>query len=341
MTTSYSDGMTRTMRPGSDGTITVNLTDLTGQEKWLARATLSEIGEVTGLRFRETSGAAKITYSNDGTGANTRTTASGTTINSATVRIGNDRVSDTDSYGSFAFRTYMHETLHALGLGHPQDYGRIKEFSQSAIANDSWQISLMSYFDQDENTWVNATKAYQLTPMLADYLALKQMYGPTTIHAGNTTYGVNSNAGGSLDAVASLGGRVTFLIVDRGGVDHVNFASGTAAQTIDLAPGAISSVSGATGNMQIAPDTQIENATGGSGADRIIGNAAANRLVGNGGNDVLHGRGGNDILNGGNGNDRLWGEAGDDQLVGGAGNDSLYGGAGNDRLNDASGTNLL
>ncbi|MDO5368850.1 M10 family metallopeptidase C-terminal domain-containing protein [Paracoccus sp. (in: a-proteobacteria)] len=341
MTSLYSDGVTRTMRPGSDGAISVNITDLTRQEKWLARAALGGIGEVTGLQFRETTGAAQITYSHDGSGANTRTTASGTTINKATVRISNDRVSDSDGFGSFAFRTYMHETLHALGLGHPQDYGRVREFSQSAIHNDSWQISLMSYFDQNENTRVNATKAYQLTPMVADYLALKQMYGPATIHAGNTVYGVNSNAGGSLDAVASLGARAAFLIADSGGNDHVNFARSTAAQRIDLAPGAISDVMGAVGNMQIAPDTQIENATGGQGADRITGNAAANRLAGNAGNDLLHGRGGNDVLDGGVGNDKLWGEDGNDQLIGGAGNDSLYGGAGNDRLIESTGTNYL
>ena len=341
MTSLYSDGATRVMRPGSDGAITVNLTDLTGQEKWLARAALGEIGTVTGLRFRETSGSAQITYSNDGSGANTRTTASGTTITSATVRIANDRVSDTDGYGSFAFRTYMHETLHALGLGHPQDYGRVRDFPQSAITNDSWQISLMSYFDQDENTWVNATKAYQLTPMLADYLALKQMYGPATIHAGNTVYGVNSNAGGALDSVATLGARATFLIADSGGMDHVNFASSTAAQRISLAHGAISDIMGAVGNMQIAPDTLVEQAMGGQGADTISGNTAANRLVGNAGNDVLYGRGGSDLLVGGAGHDRLWGEAGNDQLYGGTKNDFLYGGGGNDRLSVVSGTNYL
>jgi len=341
MTSLYSDGVTRTMRPGSDGAISVNVTGLTGQEKWLARAALGEIGEVTGLRFREIAGPAQITYSHDGSGANTRTTASGTTITSATVRIANDRVSDTDGYGSFAFRTYMHETLHALGLGHPQDYGRIKEFSQSAITNDSWQISLMSYFDQDESTAVNASKAYQLTPMLADYLALRQMYGAPAVHAGNTTYGVNSNAGGSLDAAAGLGARATFLIADSGGTDHVNFSAGTAAQRINLAAGAISDVMGAIGNMQIAPGTMIENATGGSGADTITGNAAANRLLGGAGNDLLHGGTGADLLDGGTGNDRLWGEDGNDQLVGGAGNDSLYGGAGNDRLSDSAGANLL
>lgn len=341
MTSNYGEGAIRTMRPGSDGAITVNITALTAQEQGLARAALAEIGRMTGLSFRETGGAAKITYSHEGSGANTRTTYSGDTIHNATVRIGAGRVEPGDSYGSYAFRTYMHETLHALGLGHPQDYDRVEQFRQSAIANDSWQMSIMSYFDQDENTWVDATYARHLTPMLADYLALRQMYAAPAMHAGNTTYGVNSNAGGSLDAMARVGARATFLIADHGGRDAVNFSATAAAQRIDLAPGAISSVMGAVGNMQIAPDSVIEEAVGGSGADTILGNGAANRLTGNAGADQLYGRAGADVLNGGDGDDGLWGEDGNDQVIGGLGNDSLYGGAGDDRLSDAGGTNLL
>lgn len=341
MTSNYGEGAVRTMRPGSDGTITVNLAALTAQEQGLARNALAEIGRVTGLSFRETAGSAKITYSHDGSGANTRTTFSGTTINSATVRIAADRVAPGDGYGSYAFRTYVHETLHALGLGHPQDYDMVEEFPQSAITNDSWQMSIMSYFDQDENTWVDATYARHLTPMLADYLALRQMYAAPAMRTGDTTYGVNSNAGGSLDAAARLGARATFLIADHGGRDRLNFSATAEAQRIDLASGAISHVMGGRGNVQIAPDTVIEDADGGAGADSILGNGTANRLTGNAGADQLWGRAGADVLNGGGGNDRLWGESGDDQLIGGQGDDSLYGGAGNDRLTDVGGANLL
>ena len=341
MTSSYSDGITRTMRPGSDGAISVNLADLTAQEKWLARAAMQEIGDMTGLQFRETTGAAMITYSNDGSGASTRTAASGTTINSATVRISSDRVGDSDGYGSFAFRTYMHETLHALGLGHPQDYGEIQDFSRSAIANDSWQISLMSYFDQDENSWVNATKAYHLTPMLADYLALTQMYGSTPIHGWNTTYGVNSNAGGALDAAASLGAGATFLIVDTGGIDHVNFVGSSVAQKIDLTPGAISSVMGAVGNMQIAPGTQIEHATGGQAADTLIGNAAGNRLTGNAGNDQIAAGDGADTVWGGAGDDFISGGGDADLLAGGSGHETIWAGAGADSVSGDAGFDLM
>ncbi|MGP3699648.1 M10 family metallopeptidase C-terminal domain-containing protein [Rhodobacter sp. NSM] len=341
MATSYPDGVTRTMDAGRDGTITVSLGDLTLQERGLARAALAEIGTMTGLRFAETSGGAQITYSNGGTGARTETSARGTTITSAEIQIASDRVEPGDSYGSYAFRTYMHETLHALGLGHPQDYSRITEFGASAIANDSWQMSLMSYFDQDENTRVAATKAYNLTPMLADYLALKQMYDAPAIHAGATVYGVGSTAGGALDHAASLGARVAFLVVDHGGTDHVDFSRWRAAQVIDLMPGALSNVMGAIGNMQIASDTLIENATGGSGADRLFGNAAANRLVGGKGADVLYAGAGADRLLGEEGNDRLRGDGGTDRLLGGTGADTLIGGAGQDRLIGQAGADVF
>jgi serralysin len=187
-------------------------------------------------------------------------------------------------------------------LGHPQDYDIIDSFSVSNIANDSWQVSIMSYFDQDENTSVNATYARQITPMLADYLALREMYGAVPVRAGATTYGVNSTAGGALDKVTSLGSMATFLIADSGGSDRVDFSSFSGGQLINLRPGAFSNVMGAVGNMQIATDTIIETAIGGSGRDRLIGNGA---------NNILNGRGDVDRLEGGAGNDSYYCTAGD------------------------------
>lgn len=341
MTSAYGDGVTRTIRRTADEAVLVNLTDLTAQEKGLARNAMAEVAAMTGLRFVETTGRATITYLNDGSRANTQTSATGTTINSAVIRIGSERVGPGDGYGSFAFRTYVHETLHALGLGHPQDYGTIRNFPDSAIANDSWQLTIMSYFDQVENTVIDATKAYNLTPMLADFLALDTMYGAPEMHLGNTTYGFGSTAGGSLDQAARLGGRVTFLVVDDGGTDHANFAGSGAAQRIDLNPGALSNVLGGIGNMHIAPGTVIERATGGTGNDTLLGNTVANRLIGGEGGDLIEGRAGNDSLEGQGGADRLNGGDGNDLLIGGTGDDELRGGAGNDRMNGGAGNDQL
>ena len=62
-----------------------------------------------------------------------------------------------------------------------------------------------------------------------------------------------------------------------------------------------------TNNLSIAFGVTIENATGGSGHDKLTGNTVANVLKGNSGNDTLSGGDGNVVLNGGSGSDRLWG----------------------------------
>ena len=55
--------------------------------------------------------------------------------------------------------------------------------------------------------------------------------------------------------------------------------------------------------LAIAYGTIIENATGGSSTDKIIGNQVANTLDGGVGNDSLNGGAGNDSLTGGSGSD--------------------------------------
>lgn len=311
----FPDGVTRMVKPSRDGTVSVNITALDRTEKALARGALEELSEVTGLTFREVTGSAQITYCSDSPGARCSSWGLGDTILSSKINIASARVSLGDGPGSYAFRTYMHETAHALGLGHPQDYSRVRSFSESGLANDSWQMSMMSYFDQHENTTVSANKAYHLTPMLADYTALRQMYGTPAMHRGDTVYGVGSTAGGTLDQIAAVGANATWLIADHGGTDHLKFTNTGAAQVIDLTPGAISSALGGRGNMQIAPDSVIERATGGAGADRITGNAVANRLRGGEGKDTLAGAAGNDTLDGGKGKDKLAGGAGDDTYI--------------------------
>jgi Ca2+-binding RTX toxin-like protein len=73
----------------------------------------------------------------------------------------------------------------------------------------------------------------------------------------------------------------------------------------------------------IAKLISIENATGGSGNDKIIGNAGINVLHGGLGNDTLFGGLGADSLIGGDGNDILRGDGGADNLDGGAGTDRV------------------
>lgn len=74
----------------------------------------------------------------------------------------------------------------------------------------------------------------------------------------------------------------------------------------------------------------IENATGGTGVDKLYGTGGNNTLKGNNGNDLLYGQNGNDTLFGGNGSDKLYGDAGNDRMLGDAGADTLEGGSGRD-----------
>lgn len=92
-------------------------------------------------------------------------------------------------------------------------------------------------------------------------------------------------------------------------------------------------------NGDVVTVLNIENATGGSGGDDIIGDGFANkldgedgddRLVGLAGNDDITGGAGRDLIFGNSGDDTLEGEDGDDRLIGGFGADKLIGGRGND-----------
>jgi CSLREA domain-containing protein/uncharacterized repeat protein (TIGR01451 family) len=82
----------------------------------------------------------------------------------------------------------------------------------------------------------------------------------------------------------------------------------------------------------------MENASGASYADKLLGSGAANQLYGFGGADQVYGYGGNDRLFGGIGNDRLYGGTGNDSVYGESGNDYLSGESGNDYLNGGPGT---
>jgi Ca2+-binding RTX toxin-like protein len=137
--------------------------------------------------------------------------------------------------------------------------------------------------------------------MYHDILAIQSLYGVKTFQTGNNVYTFNQ-------------GTTYFqTIYDSGGTDGIIF-NGTRACVINLNNGAFSSLSdsiffnnGVSSNATvcIGPNPVIENATGGSGDDLIVGNAANNQLIGGLGTDTMLGGFGNDIYSVDNINESL------------------------------------
>lgn len=325
----------------ANGSLTVDITALNTAGQNAARWALETWTMVTGIAFTYVTSGANISFDDEDLGS--------AYAGSSYVNIGKDWNSWDQDANSYYYQTYVHEIGHTLGLGHSGPYNGNATYAtdgsgDNIYLNDSWQMSVMSYFDTRENTTVAGSGwpygTYLATPMLADIIAIQNLYGNLGgRQLGDSVYGLGSNIGGYLGTylTASRG----FTIVDDGGNDKINFSNVTADQRVDLTPESISDVGGLVGNMIIMRDTIIETFLSGSGNDDITGNLADNVLWGGGGVDIIRGGLGQDIIRGGAGNDVLNGNAKGDMLIGEGGNDILRGGNGKDRLDGGAGNDRL
>jgi len=120
--------------------------------------------------------------------------------------------------------------------------------------------------------------------------------------AGNDTYAFVANAALGTDTITETA---------TGGIDTIDFNGSTATVRVNLG---VTTSQTVNNNLKLilSANNVIENATGGTGNDRLTGNALNNILAGGNGNDQLQGLAGNDTL---------WGGLGDDILTGGIGQD--------------------
>lgn len=336
--------------------ITVDLSDLDAAGKRLARWAMASWEGVADIDFAEVRRGAEVTFTDGGSGPITTYDFSGQTIVGATLNVPRSYVSKHGgAMDQYAFQVYLHEIGHLFGLGHPGPYDGGASFSEAAFANDSWQMTVMSYFDQEENPNVRDSKAVVMTPMAADIAALQKLYGAPAADpsAGDTVWGVGSTLSGPMGdyframehgGAAHSNAAVSFLLRDTGGADLIDFSNHGRPQTVRL-DAFVDIVNTGDGSQHahilIEKGTVIEAYASGNGADRVIGNGADNVLRLGGNNDLARGKGGDDRIDGDAGRDRLFGNGGNDVLVGGDAPDVLVGGAGRDRLEGGIGSDDL
>lgn len=304
---------------------------LTAAQQAAVQSALGMFGDVANLTFTQVNPGgfsdnatmlfANYTSTTDGAGAYAYYPGStASTANEGDVWLNTTSVSTTSlPAGSYSFFALIHEMGHALGLSHPGLYNAaagvsITYANNAQFTQDTHQFTVMSYFDESNTT--ASYGSYPDTLMIADIYALQQIYGADyTTRSGNTTYGFNSNAGGVYDFTTNT--NPAMCIWDGAGIDTLDVSGFGNSQTINLQSGTFSNIGGLTGNLSIAIGAVIENATGGSGADTIIGNAVGNTLIGGGGADQLLG---------GDGNDTIYWDPNDvlASVLGGTGTDTLY-----------------
>ena len=290
VTVTYSFMTAKPVYGGTDSGGDTGFTAFTAQQQQATREVFARLGSELGLSFREVADSASQ-YGQIRLGNNTQQSSAGYAYLPNST--GDDKAGDVwlDSstpanltqlaQGSYAWATLVHEIGHALGLKHPGNYNAGETSDAAARGNflgaqeDNTAYTIMSYRDAPgglQRDWFG----------IYDLLTLRTLYGAGTPNSGNTTHTfTNANA------------QRMSTVVDSGGTDTLDFSALTNGVTIDLRPGAFSSV-GASNNLSIDLSTQIENVIGTASNDVVTGNTANNILTLGRGTNRADGGGGID-----------------------------------------------